>query len=90
MQDFDPIDRFLWANLPFAVRKNGGTALRAAAYMTDYLADEAVKAIAANRNRPFFLYLAFNAPHTPLQALRADYDALPQIEDHSAARLRAR
>ena len=26
--------------------------------------------------------LAFNAPHTPLQALRSDYDALPQISDH--------
>ena len=44
--------------------------------MTDYLADEAARAIAANRDRPFFLYLAFNAPHTPLQALRSDYDAL--------------
>jgi len=43
---------------------------------------EAVKAIRANRNRPFFMYLAFNAPHTPLQAAKADYDALPQIKDH--------
>jgi arylsulfatase A-like enzyme len=61
--------------------------------MTDYLADEASRAIAANRNRPFFLYLAFNAPHTPLQALREDYDALPQIGDHTlrvyAAMIRA-
>jgi arylsulfatase A-like enzyme len=28
------------------------------------------------------MYLAFNAPHTPLQALKSDYDALPQIKDH--------
>ena len=82
-QDFDPIDRFLWANLPFMVRLNGSDPFRPSAYMTDYLADEAVRAIVANRNRPFFLYLAFNAPHTPLQALRADYDALGQIENHS-------
>ena len=81
-QDFDPIDLFLWANLPFAVRKNGGERFRPSDYMTDYLADEAAKAIAANRNRPFFLYFAPNAPHTPLQALRSDYDALPQIADH--------
>ena len=46
------------------------------------LAEEAIKAIEANRNRPFFLYLAFNAPHTPLQATKADYDRLPQIKDH--------
>ena len=93
VQAFDPIDAFLWANLPFAVSKDGGPRFEPSAYMTDYLADEAVKAIVANRNRPFFLYLAFNAPHTPLQALRADYDALPGIEDHTlrtyAAMIRA-
>jgi arylsulfatase A-like enzyme len=81
-QDFDPIDKFLWANLPFGVSNNGSKRFAPSSYMTDYLADEAVKAIAANRNRPFFMYLAFNAPHTPLQALRSDYDALPNIKDH--------
>jgi arylsulfatase A-like enzyme len=50
--------------------------------MTDYLGREAVRAIEANRNRPFFMYLAFNAPHTPLQALKSDYDALSAIKDH--------
>jgi arylsulfatase A-like enzyme len=78
-QDFDPIDRFLWANLPFAVRYNGSEPFAPSGYVTDYLGDEAVKAIEANRHRPFFLYLAFNAPHTPLQALKSDYDALPGI-----------
>ena len=82
VQDFDPIDKFLWANLPFAVTNNGSPRFTPGGYMTDYLADEAVKAIAANRNRPFFMYLAFNAPHTPLQALQSDYDALPSITDH--------
>jgi arylsulfatase A-like enzyme len=57
-------------------------AVRTRAYMTDYLTDEAIKSIDANRNRPFFLYLAYNAVHTPLQAPKADYDALPQIKDH--------
>lgn len=81
-QDFDPIDRFLWANLPFAVRKDTGPRFEPKQYMTDYLADEAAKAIHANRNRPFFMYLSFNAPHTPLQALKSDYDALSGIESH--------
>ena len=36
--------------------------------MTDYLTDEAVKSIKANKNRPFFMYFAPNAIHTPLQA----------------------
>jgi arylsulfatase A-like enzyme len=82
-QNFDPIDKFLWANLPFAVVNNSGPRRFAPSqYMTDYLADETVKAIGANKNRPFFMYVAFNAPHTPLQALKSDYDALPQIKDH--------
>jgi len=81
-QDFDPIDIFLWTALPFAVSHNNGPRFRPSEYMTDYLGDEAVRAIEANRNRPFFMYLAFNAPHTPLQALKSDYDALPQIKDH--------
>lgn len=81
-QDFDPIDKFLWANLSFAVTNNRSRRFYPSEYMTDYLGDQAVAAIHANRNRPFFLYLAFNAPHVPLQALKSDYDALPQIKDH--------
>ncbi len=38
--------------------------------------------IEANADRPFFLYLAHWAPHTPLQATREDYDALAHITDH--------
>lgn len=83
-QDFDPIDRFLWANLPYAVVNDGGTRRFAPSkYLTDYLSEEAAEAIAANRNRPFFMYLAYNAPHTPLQALKSDYEALPGIKNHT-------
>ena len=81
-QDFDAIDKFLWANLPYSVRFDGGKPFHPDRYLTDYFGDEAVRAIDANKDRPFFMYLAFNAPHTPLQALKSDYDALPQIKDH--------
>jgi arylsulfatase A-like enzyme len=81
-QGFDPIDISLWGSLQFYVRKDGGPAFQPKRYMTDYLTDEAVSAIHANRNRPFFIFLAYNAPHTPLQATKEDYDALPQIADH--------
>ena len=80
---WDPIDRFLWANLPYAVYWGDGQRFRPTGHLTDYFTDNALAAIEANKNRPFFLYLAYNAPHTPLQATRADYDALPQIEDHT-------
>ena len=36
-------------------------------YLTDRLGDEAAKFIAANRDRPFFLYQAFHSVHTPIQ-----------------------
>jgi arylsulfatase A-like enzyme len=37
-------------------------------YLTFALADEACAFIRRDRPDPFFLYLAFNAPHTPLEA----------------------
>jgi arylsulfatase A-like enzyme len=79
---WDPIDKFLWPNLPFAVQYNNGQRFEPNEHMTDYLTNNALAAIDANRNRPFFIYLAYNAPHTPLQATRADYNALATIKDH--------
>ncbi len=81
-QEFDPIDRFLWAALNFAASFNGGPLFEPPKYLTDYYTDEAVKVIEANKDRPFFLYLAHWAPHTPLQASQEDYDALADIELH--------
>ena len=82
-QDYDPIDKFLWASEPWGIRFNDGQPFKPGKYMTDYLTDEAVKVVAANKNRPFFMFLAYNAPHTPLQATREDYDALSFIPDHT-------
>lgn len=42
-------------------------------YLTDAFGDEAVKFIAGQQG-PFFLYLAFNAPHVPLQAKKEYLD----------------
>ena len=81
-QNFDPIDRFLWAALNFAASFNGGPRFEPPKYLTDYYTDQAVKVIEANKNRPFFLYLAHWAPHTPLQASKEDYEALSHIELH--------
>ena len=81
-QDFDQIDKFLWANLKYGVRYNDGDRFAPDSHMTDYFSRQAVKVIEQNRNRPFFLYLSYNAPHTPLQAEKADYEALEHIENH--------
>ena len=81
-QNFDPIDRFLWAALNFAASFNGGPRFEPPKYLTDYYTDQAVKVIEANKDRPFFLYLAHWAPHTPLHASKEDYEALSHIELH--------
>ncbi len=81
-QDFDPIDKFLWPNMRFGVSYNAGKWFEPAKYLADYYTDEAIAAIKKNRNRPFFMYLAHWGVHTPLQASKADYDALSSIPDH--------
>jgi arylsulfatase A-like enzyme len=91
--DFDPIDTFLWARMQFAAAFNSGDWFAPGSYLTDYWTDESLKVIEANRNRPFFLYLAHWGVHTPLQATKEDYEAVGDIEPHRlrvyAAMLRA-
>ncbi|SDM52823.1 sulfatase [Kriegella aquimaris] len=41
-------------------------------YLTDELADEAIAFMERNKNNPFFVYLAFNAVHTPMEATSED------------------
>jgi len=81
-QDFDAIDRFLWKGMTYAASFNNGFAFEPGGYLTDYYTEEAIKVIENNKDRPFFLYLAHWAPHTPLQATQEDYDALSHIKLH--------
>ena len=47
----------------------GGTPWRSdGRYLTDVFTDEAVAFLQRHRAEPFFLYLAYNAPHAPLEA----------------------
>jgi uncharacterized sulfatase len=80
--DFDPIDHFLWAAMRYSASFNGGERFEPGGYLTDYWTDESLKVIEANRNRPFFLYLAHWGVHTPLQATREDYEAVGDITPH--------
>lgn len=50
-------------------------------YLTDELSNEAVDFIARNHEEPFFLYVAYNAPHTPMQASQKYLDRFDHIED---------
>ena len=50
-------------------------------YLTDAFADRAVDFIKRQKSQPFFLYLAFNAVHTPMQATDKYLARFPHIAD---------
>jgi arylsulfatase A-like enzyme len=75
------IEQMVWATAEYAARWNGSEKFQPDGYLTDYYSNEAVKVIEANRNQPFFLYLAHWGIHNPIQALKSDYEAFSQIED---------
>ncbi len=58
-----------WADYyKWRLDRNGTTEHSDGRYLTDVFAAEASAFIERNAQRPFFLHVAFNAPHTPLQA----------------------
>ena len=56
-----------------------------ARYLTFELADRACAFIKENKRNPFFLYLAFNAPHAPLEAPPEYLARTKQIKDRRRA-----
>jgi arylsulfatase A-like enzyme len=50
-------------------------------YLTDALAREALSFIDRHRNQPFFVYLPFNAVHTPMEAGQKYLDRFNNIKD---------
>ena len=54
-----------------AIQENG-TYKKFNGYLTDILGDKAIGFIRKNQKKPFFIYLAYNAVHTPMQAPEAD------------------
>jgi arylsulfatase A-like enzyme len=50
-------------------------------YLTDAFTDEAVAFIEKNKDGPFFLFLSYNAPHTPMQAPAERIERFSTIEN---------
>lgn len=68
---FDPI---LWHN---------GKQEAYQGYCSDIFASEAIRFIEKNKDAPFFCYLSFNAPHTPLQVPDTYYQRYKDIDPAS-------
>ncbi|NJN06319.1 MAG: sulfatase-like hydrolase/transferase, partial [Rhodobacteraceae bacterium] len=56
-----------------------GTGAPHTSYLTDQFGDEASDFVGRHKGKHWFLYLAFNAPHTPLQAPKGATDKLTHI-----------
>jgi arylsulfatase A-like enzyme len=50
-------------------------------YLTDAFSREAINFVKRNQDSPFFLYLAYNAPHSPLQATEKYLSRYEHIKD---------
>jgi len=55
-------------------------------YMTDVLGDKSVSYVEEHQNEPYFMYLSYNAVHTPMEAKEVD---LEKYKDHPRKRLAA-
>jgi len=56
-------------------------------YLTDWMAEKANEFIAAQKVEPFFLYVAFNAVHTPMQAPPELLKEFPDIRNKKRQKL---
>lgn len=52
-----------------------------AVYLTDAFTREALAFVDRERDKPFFLYLAYNAVHSPLQGANASVKKFAHIDD---------
>ena len=57
--------------------ERNGVGVKVPGYLTDALGKEAARVVREQKGHPFFLYLAFNAPHTPTQAPAELIRAMP-------------
>ncbi|SHI57954.1 Arylsulfatase A [Arenibacter nanhaiticus] len=66
--------------------QQNGKQVKFEGYLTDVLGDRAVNFIQENKEHPFFMYLAFNAVHTPMDAKK---EHLAKYEGHPRQKLAA-
>ncbi len=50
------------------------------AYLTDAFADKAISFIEVNKDEPFFVFLSFNAVHTPMEPDHKDVSKFPNLK----------
>ncbi len=61
-----------------------GKAFKSKGYVTDLVTDGALGFIASHRDEPFFAYIAYNAPHTPLEVPEGYLERYKDLPDTTA------
>ena len=72
---------FRWDSPPTSPIQRGHEPVKEAEYLTDAFNREAVSFIERHKDKPFFLYLPYNAPHTPMHAPEKYLKRFPDIAD---------
>ena len=81
--DEDWTDSYIWSgqrNGAHAIHRNG-VVIEENGYLTDRITDESIAFMDKHKEYPFFLWISYNAPHTPLQAPREYVDQFSHIKD---------
>ena len=81
--DSDWTDSYIWSgqrNGPHAIYRNG-IEVEENGYLTDRITEESIAYMDEYKEDPFFLWISYSAPHTPLQAPREYVDQFSDIED---------
>ena len=81
--DADWTDSYIWSgqrNGPHAIYRNG-IEIEENGYLTDRITEESISYMNDHKEDPFFLWISYSAPHTPLQAPREYVDQFSGIND---------
>jgi len=63
------------------IQRNGKPVTEfSSSYLTDFFTDEGVNWIKDHKDKPWFLFVSYNAPHTPMQAKEEDMALFMDIE----------
>ncbi len=66
--------------------QHNGERVEFTGYMTDVLGNQSVRFVEQSKNKPFLMYLAYNAVHTPMEAKKED---LEKFKNHPRQKLAA-
>ena len=67
--------------------ERNGKPVKTTGFITDVLTDELLKFVRKNKEKPFFAYVPYNAPHGPYQILQKYYDKFADLDSDEKTKL---